>query len=192
MLRFILILPDTPSNGDFLLKDLPGSGKRIDILCRSLAVCFDWAPTSWPKSQLEFVAVLSNEIVITFNDPSEALPVGEVEWAKVIKSTLRGEPQTFTSVREIELDDLVSQILESDNSLVWVLDEEGIPMSSDTNLDLSAQNSFMLGNHRGFNSYAQEVIQRFGIPRVSLGTRSYLGSHCVAAMIALFERLIKQ
>jgi tRNA pseudouridine-54 N-methylase len=82
------MLPQAPPEGDFLLKDLPGSGKRIDILCRDLAACFDWAPVSWSKSQLEIIAVIGNKKTLTFREPKEQIPRGEVELHPVMLKLL--------------------------------------------------------------------------------------------------------
>ncbi|MFW9833030.1 MAG: hypothetical protein ACFFEK_03460 [Candidatus Thorarchaeota archaeon] len=189
MLRFIQMLPQASPEGDFLLKDLPGSGKRIDILCRDLSACFDWAPLSWSKTQLAFIAVIGNEKTLTFRDPKEQIPSGEVGWASIIRESLRGTPPSYVEVTEETLDDVVRKLKQSKRSKLWVLDEEGVLLSEFPNIDLSTQNSFMLGDHRGFDSEAERILSQHKIPRLSLGKKSYLSSHCLASLISEFERV---
>ena len=187
MLRFVQILPQVDSKGDFLLKDLPGSGKRIDVLCRDLAACFSWGPVSWPISSLEMTAVIGNTKILTFSDPQDETPIGEVRWASVIKDSLRDNPPTYVDVSEETLEDLVKRLMQSEGSNLWVLDEQGISLFDCQKILPAAQNSFMLGDHRGFDSEAEGIISQYNIQRVSLGGKSYLSSHCLAAIISEFE-----
>jgi tRNA (pseudouridine54-N1)-methyltransferase len=189
MLRFIQMLPQAPPEGDFLLKDLPGSGKRIDILCRDLAACFDWAPVSWSKSQLEIIAVIGNKKTLTFREPKEQIPRGEVGWASIIRESLRGTPPSYVEVADETLDDVVQKLVQSKKSKVWVLDEEGVLLSEFPKIDANTQNSFMLGDHRGFDSETESIMSQYDIPRLSLGKKSYLSSHCLASLISEFERV---
>jgi tRNA (pseudouridine54-N1)-methyltransferase len=189
MLRFIQMLPQASPEGDFLLKDLPGSGKRIDILCRDLAACFDWAPLSWSKTQLAIIAVVGNKRTLTFRNPKEQIPSGEVGWASIIRESLRGTPPSYVEVSEETLDDVVQKLKQSKRSNLWVLDEEGVLLSEFPNIDLSTQNSFMLGDHRGFDSETERTLSQHKIPRLSLGKKSYLSSHCLASLISEFERV---
>jgi tRNA pseudouridine-54 N-methylase len=125
MLRFVQILPQVSPKGDFLLKDLPGSGKRIDVLCRDLAACFDWGLTSWPKSDLELIAVIGNTKILTFSDPKNQIPHGEVGWASVIRESLREEPPNYVDVSEGTLEDVIKSLNQYGDSKLWVLDEQG-------------------------------------------------------------------
>ena len=190
MLRFIQILPQVSSRGDFLLKDLPGSGKRIDVLCRDLAACFDWGPTSWSKTHLEVVAVIENNKILTVRNPQDQIPHGEVEWASVIRDSLRENPPTYVDVSEGVLNDLIEKLMQQDSNL-WVLDEQGTSLFDGQQIHPAAQNSFMLGDHRGFNSEAEDIISRHNIQKISLGEKSYLSSHCLAAIISEFERMVR-
>ncbi|MHA1906248.1 MAG: hypothetical protein ACW98Y_03060 [Candidatus Thorarchaeota archaeon] len=189
-LRFIAIFPDIPLDGRFILKDLPGSGKRIDVLCRSLAACFDWASSSESKDNLEFIAILSHSLLMRFKVSQDASTKGETWWATTIREAIRGNPQDFVSVEEVPLEDSLKSIKRRDPHL-YVLEEEGVTLASIIKSSSAPQYSFMLGNHRGFDERTIQIIQNLDIPRVSLGHRSYLGSHCVATVISHFERIEK-
>ncbi|MCF2136040.1 MAG: hypothetical protein K9W43_02270 [Candidatus Thorarchaeota archaeon] len=188
LLQFIQLLPKVPADGDFLLKDLPGSGGRVDLLCRDLAACFDWGPESWPKDGLELLAVIANKIVLIFRDPKEKLPVGERAWAEVIQQSLRGNPPSYITIEESSIEQIVGEIIDRPDSKIWVLDEGGDPLSEKRLWECHTQNSFMLGDHVGFDSRAQMAIRKFDVPRVSLGATSYLSSHCIVNVISASER----
>ncbi len=161
------------------------------MLCRDLAACFDWGPVSWSKSSLEIIAVIANTKILTFSDPKNQLPHGEVGWASVLKDSLRKNPPTYVDVSDGTLEDLVNRLLQIEGSNLWVLDEQGISLSDYQKILPYAQNSFILGDHRGFDSEAEGIISRFNIQRISLGGKSYLSSHCLAAIISEFERMVK-
>jgi len=191
MLRFVQILPQVSPTGDFLLKDLPGSGKRIDVLCRDLAACFSWGPKSWPKSNLEMIAVIANTKILTFSNPQDIIPSGEVEWASVIRYSLRENPPNYIDVSDGTLDDVINRLNQEDDSRLWVLDEEDINLFEAQTVRLDTQNSFMLGDHRGFDSQSEGTISQYNLPRISLGKKSYLSSHCLAAIISEFEGMVR-
>lgn len=188
MLRFVQILPNASPKGDFILKDLPGSGNRIDVLCRVLAACFDWGPKFWSKSNLEVIAVISNSVILKFHNPGDQIPQGEIGWASVIRDVLQGRPHSFIDVVEGTVEDVLKQL---HDSAVWVLDEEGDDLSNFDIIHSTTQNSFMLGDHRGFDSQTVSLVSKYNLPRISLGKKSYLSSHCLAAIISEFERMVR-
>ncbi|MHA1741838.1 MAG: hypothetical protein ACTSVD_07090 [Candidatus Thorarchaeota archaeon] len=189
LLRFIQVMPNASVDGRFHLRDLPSSGKRIDLLCRVLAAAFDWGPDTWPKSRIEVVAVLGNTVRMVFHYPSERLPVGERAWATVIRDALQGDPAPFVTVGQCNLHDTVRELMAHSDSRVWVLEESGYPFRTALDMGTAAQNSFMLGNHVGLDSVAQSVVEEFNIPRLTLGRRSMLSSHCISTVISEFERM---
>lgn len=173
------------------MKDLPGSGKRIDVLCRDLAACFEWGPVSFLKSNLELIALIGETTVLTFRHPQDQIPLGEVGWASVIKESLRGQQPAFVEVSEGSLDDIIRKLNQPKESGLWVLDEDGAHLSDTKSVHQFTQNSFMLGNHKGFDSQTKNLISELGIPKVSLSKKSYLSSHCLAAIISEFERMVR-
>ncbi len=173
------------------MKDLPGSGKRIDVLCRDLAACFEWGRSSWPKSNLELIAVIGNSKILKFKDPKDQVPQGEVGWAIVIRDSLRGEPPSFVEVTDGTVEDVIRCLNQRKRSSLWVLDEKGASQFEIQSTDQITQNSFMLGDHRGFDTLTENIISQFNIPKLSLGKKSYLSSHCLAAIISEFEKKVR-
>ena len=191
MIRFLQLHPQVSAEGNFLLKDLPGSGKRIDVLCRGLAACFEWAPMTWPKSSLEMIAIIGGTKILRFREPANQTFGGELEWAIAIRDSLRGEPPGFITVSNGTLEDVIHELNKPPESVLWVLDEKGSKLSEVPDVHLAPQNSFMLGDHRGFDSQTLDVISKYKIPKISLGRKSYLSSHCLAAIISEFERTVR-
>lgn len=190
LLRFIQILPNVSSKADFILKDLPGSGKRIDVLCRCLAACFDWGPTTWSRSELEYIAVIDKDAVLIIRNPQNQ-GMTEIWWAMMIKNALRGEPPEFIMLSHKSLGEIMHEIQQAPQSKIWILEESGQSLDKEIKLNLAPQNSFMLGDHRGFNSQTIKLVGDFDIGRVSIGKQSYLSSHTVATVISTFERVSK-
>ncbi|MFW9845243.1 MAG: hypothetical protein ACFFD6_00730 [Candidatus Thorarchaeota archaeon] len=190
LLRFILHLPTISKSGKFVLKDLPGSGQRIDVLCRSLAACFDWGPTIWPRMNLEIVALIEDDTSLRFVNPGQNLPRGEVAWASVIQASLTGSAPDYVGVERLSLKDIVIRELGRENSALWALEETGTPLLETNRIDPSAQNSFIIGNHRGFDSDTLKIFDDHSIYRLSLGRISYLTSHCVVGLLSHLEEMI--
>lgn len=189
LIRFVQVLPEVSEKADFLLKDLPSSGKRIDILCRDLAACFDWGPAHWQKSNLEFVAIIGNSKVLEFHNPGESIPKGEREWAQVIQDSLKNNPPGFVKIFNNNLESLIKKYERPSESRLWVLHEDGDPIEKCKFNITGIQNSFMLGDHRGFDSSIENLMSKYNLWKVSLGKTSYLSSHCVASIISEFERM---
>jgi tRNA (pseudouridine54-N1)-methyltransferase len=184
-LTFIQILPTANIMGDFILKDLPGSGKRIDVVCRVFAACFDWGPVTMKKSNIEVIAVIANNVILKVQYPKENIPSGEKAWAKIIKESLNGNPPDFVHFSEGNLESVITAY---SNANLWVLHEDGEERDLQDIASSTTDNSFMLGDHRGFDSQTEDLITKYALRKVSLGTISYLSSHCVAHIISEFER----
>jgi tRNA (pseudouridine54-N1)-methyltransferase len=187
LLRFIQLLLDGPRDGRFILKDLPGSGKRIDLLCRDLAACFDWGPDQWPRNALELIVLLPEDVALLFHHPGGRIPVGERAWAEEIQSVLDGNDSDLIEKQSVDTKELLRSLLAEENSSLWVLEESGPDIRSITNLDVEAQNSFILGDHQGFGKDILHMISQLDISPISLGPHSYLSSHCIASVISEME-----
>ena len=144
MLRFIQILPQASPMGDFILKDLPGSGKRIDVLCRDLAACFSWGPKSWPKESLELIAIISNSRILTFYYPGKDTPQSEVEWASVIRNALMDNPPDYVKVADGSIEETIIKFHKPFESSLWVLEENGSHISTIVTKHSPTQNSLFI------------------------------------------------
>lgn len=187
-LRFVGIYSTISADAEFSMKDLPGSGRRVDVLCRSLEACFDWAAESLNAAIIEYVAVLEDETVLRFTNPGDAEGKGETWWAGHIRNSLKNNPPPFVRVMKITFETLLQDLRKERNQQIFVLEEEGRPLRTRMLEQASPQYSFILGDHRGFSERTRSVFHSFDIPPISLGPKSYLGSHSVAAVISELER----
>ena len=188
MLRFIQILPNASKSGDFILKDLPGSGKRIDVLCRVLSACFTWGPSKWDNNRIELLAVIGDSVILRIQNPEQKTPTGERAWAQILKDSLKGNPPEYVQVYEGNLESIIIDLNKPPKSILWILHEEGEDLKLQEISISETDNSFMLGDHRGFNSQTEELTSKYALRKVSLGKTSYLSSHCAAHIISEFER----
>ncbi len=188
MLRFIQILPNVSTSGDFILKDLPGSGKRIDVLCRVLSACFSWGSSKWDKHRIELLAVIGDSVILRIQNPEQKTPTGERAWAQILKDSLKGNPPEYVRVQKGNLESIIIDLNKPPKSILWILHEEGEGMKVQEISISETDNSFMLGDHRGFSSQSEELISKYALQKVSLGDTSYLSSHCAAHIISEFER----
>ncbi len=190
LLRFVLIFPSLTLNEHFHVRDLPGSGRRIDILCRSLAACFDWGPTTWPRKRLQIAAIIGNRVVLEIDCPETNVLQGEVFWALEIRRALSGNPPSYIAVKEIGLADYIDEVLSASNSKIWALEETGIGIAEVPGLDATSSHIILIGDHEGYSEESLAILSDRSIYRISLGRTSYLGSHCIAAIIGLLERKV--
>lgn len=116
---------------------------------------------------------------------------GEPQWGSIIRDAMKGHLSDSVTIKHSSLHDFIAELLASAGSQLWVLEENGTSISSCISNDRAMQSSFIIGDHRGFDSSTQRVIDNCNIPSVSLGAASYLGSHCIAAVISEFERMTK-
>ncbi len=170
------------------MKDLPGSGKRIDVLCRVLSACFEWGPNTLQQNKIEVIAVIGDSVILRFQFHEESIPSGEKAWAQVLKESLKGNPPDYVRVQGSNLESIIRELNNSPKSNLWILHEEGDELNLQEISISETDNSFMLGDHRGFNSQTEELISKYALRKVSLGNTSYLSSHCVANIISEFER----
>ncbi len=91
-------------------------------------------------------------------------------------------------VSEVSTEDIIMKYSNSPRSKLWIMDEAGSHISTVLSEESITQNSFMLGDHKGFDSHTETLMSRYSLPKVSLGKKSYLSSHCVASIISEFER----
>jgi tRNA pseudouridine-54 N-methylase len=134
-------------------------------------------------------AVIGNEIILTFRHLGKDQAKGEPQWGSIIRDALKGHLSDNVIVKHSSLHDFITELLASAGSQLWVLEEGGMSISRGIGNDGASQSSFIVGDHRGFDSGTQRVIDNCNIPSVSLGAASYLSSHCIAAVISEFERM---
>jgi len=139
------------------------------------------------REGLEYIAILSHSLYLDIVAPKGVYGKGETWWAEAIRNSMRGLPPENIEIKEMPIE-LALEGLLKENPCMFVLDEKGQSIADFSLSPSASQYSFMLGNHLGFDERTVQIINEMDIQKVSLGHRSYLGSHCVAAIISHFER----
>ena len=135
---------------------------------------------------LEFVAVIADNTTLRIRDPGESLPRGEVQWADTIRRALAESDIDFGQCQRLGLSDILAELHQGH---VWALEETGEPFGENRITNPHGENTFIIGDHRGFDFQTQRILEDHSIYRLSIGNTSYLSSHCVAAIISKFESL---
>ena len=137
---------------------------------------------------LEFVAVIAGKITLRVRDPGGLLPRGEVQWAEAIRRILGESKIDFGQCQRLGLPELLAELHQGH---VWALEETGEPFRESRITNPHGENTFIVGDHRGFDSQTQRTLDDHSIYRLSIGKTSYLSSHCIAAIISKFERMVE-
>jgi len=184
------------TSNKFSIKDLAGTSGRLDIICRCLlaTVSFGYqniffhtvlyGPPSPPKS-IEFIGNII-----------KPLPSDEIRVAKLFQTLLN--PQNTAQIKGIIVRNKsfaqIASELAQDGQLL-LLQEKGLQLWEQlSKLDEpqfeNQSLSFVLGDHVDLTSQEIEfLIEQLRAIPVSLGTQSYLASHCIIySLIELKKR----
>jgi tRNA (pseudouridine54-N1)-methyltransferase len=189
----VLDAPRGRTAEDFLIRDVPGTSGRLDVVCRILTATFRTIP-EWTEF-LTFIAVLSGPpnppltLVVT-NPKDNSIPDSELACALIFKGLLLRYHTTgdtthpsfpaFKLVRKKFLD-ILSEFTKRDTQIYYLV-EEGTPFQNEV-FDLDHNLIFLLGDDRGIPLDHEKAIESAQIRKISLGKQSYLGSHVVSLVL---------
>jgi tRNA (pseudouridine54-N1)-methyltransferase len=192
-LTVLLDAPRCRTADDFLIRDVPGTSGRLDVVCRVLAATFravpDWSPF------LEFLAVLGGPpnppLLLRVSNVSNAgIPEGELALALILKTLLNryrtaGAEQLaawpqFALTRQGFEDTL--RAVAKRRAQSYYLVERGTPLKS-VHLNLTSPQVFVLGDDRGLPSEHEALLLQHSAKEVAIGKQSLLGSHAVSLLL---------
>ena len=105
--------------------------------------------------------------------------INERTLAKVFLSVLKGEEILGISVYRADLKNILKKLLENQVKMYY-LHERG------KNIDCSIFNhdrvGFILGDQRGLLPSDEKVLEKYSVPKISLGKKSYLSSYCILVL----------
>jgi len=180
MITFIIKANKARTAPDFLLKDLPGSGGRMDILCRCLSSAL--LVSHGIRSDVEVILCLSGppgppKCIRVLGDKVKYLSPDERSTAILIRKALAAyrEGEEIESTPGIYVSDAsFGSIIEKNKDRLVLLDEEGedydeVPMDDPC---------FVLGDHLGFDE--EEEVHLKGVAhRMRVSPRILHASHCI-------------
>lgn len=175
----------------FLIRDLPGTSGRLDVIFRCILATFSFGfhnrvfhtvlngPPDPPKS-------------VEFNgNRLKELPQDEIGMALLFQTLL--DPLTKRTVEGIHLAknsflQIATEL--SQEGEVFLLQEKSMPFHKYLNELKKTQSkmnsvSFVLSDYLDLNQQEEEDLNQLGVKRISLGSQSYLASHCI--VFVLFE-----
>ena len=167
----------------FSLNDLPGAAGRMDILCRCVNAALFLSHDL--RRDVRVFLVLKGEpqskIVCFDGSKVRYLSPDERSAASLIKKALEKEAKEFwtestpgVSVRKGDLDILLALL----NKKITYLREDG----EDVRGRKFDQPLFVLGDHMGLTDEEEELIERYGNEKVSVGPISLHADHCIVLL----------
>jgi tRNA (pseudouridine54-N1)-methyltransferase len=187
MRRFILLGHKAPISPDFILNDLPGSGGRLDVLCRAIGATFFLSHDL--RRDTELTLLLQNQVQIRFvGERLRGLNPDERSTAGLIKSALEklndkeveSTPGIFIS--RSDLPAVLDHLFQSRAQPV-LLHEDGIPIDS---YQPPPNPAFVLSDHLEFTGSELDTLSE--LPRISLGGQSLHASQCITIVHYLLDR----
>lgn len=194
MRRFIFVSHTAPPTGEWNPNDLPGSGGRIDVLCRNLQSVFFLshglredceATLVFAANPLKPRAVRVSGRDIQMFNPDERSTAARIQQAlnasgnaPIWKKVQRG-----LDVAAVDLATVVDEV--RGQGTLLLLDPQGEEAAT---VMWPKDPIFLLSDHTPFTKDEYAVLEKAGARRVSLGPHWYHGNHAVAVVQWLMDR----
>lgn len=187
MRRFVFLAHRVPVNGDFTLNDLPGSGGRIDVICRAVGAAL--FVSHGIRHDVEATVLVHNEVQIRIlGSRVKRLNPDERSTASLLKRALEAAneeetestPGIFVSRRA--LSDVLNRLYQHEANPV-LLHERGTDVDSFT---FPPDPAFILSDHVELAEDEERTLA--DVPRVSLGDAPLHTSQCVSIVHYLLDR----
>jgi len=186
MRNFIIFSRKGVTSPDFSLNDLPGSGGRMDLVCRCVNSAL-WI-SHGVRDDTNIYIVLNGPpdppitIVFKGNSIKRVSPDERniASWIKKAIASARGKE--WTKVQDGILSSKKSfqdVIRELKDNPIYVLHENGKFLDE---IEIKKNPVFVLGDHIGLPKKEEFFVKRFNCEKISLGKISYLASHCITIM----------
>jgi len=196
MREFILRALKAKTSPDFTLDDLPGSGGRMDLVCRcisnSLFVAQDMRRDTIFHAVLEG-PLLPPKIVSFFGETLRNVAPDERNVASHIQRALEegrdlklGEEKEISpgiKVFKKSFERLIKE--KSENSQLIYLNKKGKDMND---FEFKKNVVIVLGDHIGLPRESEKLLKRLKSEKLSLGPKTYLASHCIVIVHNILDR----
>ncbi|MBE0523213.1 MAG: tRNA (pseudouridine(54)-N(1))-methyltransferase TrmY [Methanosarcinales archaeon] len=202
MREFIVVGHKARTDSNFNLNDLPGTGGRMDILCRCV------------NSSLFLSHDLRRDVVIYL------VLLGEPETSKIVKFEGKNvrylNPDERSSgslikkaldknagshwklstpgvwIRKGDLNDIIHEVMDgAENKILLYLSEDGIDIRKSDEKPLLDDVVFVLGDHMGMTPEEESIIKDAGSNIINIGPVSLHADHCIVLVNNEFDRNMK-
>jgi tRNA (pseudouridine54-N1)-methyltransferase len=182
MRTFVIVAHKAVTTPKFSLNDLPGAAGRMDIVARCISASLFLSHDL--RRDVDTYSILLGEpsppVTVRFNgEKVRYLSPDERSAAALIKKALEkgapsaGEEESTPGVyiSKRSFDDVVSGL----DNIVY-LHEEGEDIRS---IGLTGNESYVLSDHQNLTPEEEDVLEKKGAKRVSLGKKLYHADHCI-------------
>ncbi|MFX0079830.1 MAG: hypothetical protein ACFE8O_11380 [Candidatus Hermodarchaeota archaeon] len=197
-ITILLDAPRTRTDDEFLIRDVPGTSGRLDVVCRILIAAYRTAPIF--TSCIQVNAILGGPphppLLLRIEDVNSGeFPESELSCALIIKGLLHNYRTTKTersrqwpqfSIMTKSFDDTLKEVASSSSQLLYLI-EKGKPIDQ-MKIDLDQPITLILGDDQGLLADHEKLVYQYPVQEVSIGTRSLLGSQVVSLVLLEMAR----
>jgi tRNA (pseudouridine54-N1)-methyltransferase len=197
-ITILLYAPRTRTDDEFLIRDVPGTSGRLDVVCRILIAAYRTAPTF--TSYIQVNAILGGPphppLLLRIDDVNSGdFPESELSCALIIKGLLQNYRTSKTgrsrqwpqfSIMAKSFDDTLKEVASPTSQLLYLV-EKGKPLDQ-VNIDFNQSITLILGDDQGLPAEHEKRVYQYPIQEVSIGTRSLLGSQVVSLFLLEMAR----
>lgn len=199
MREFIVVGHKAHTDGNFNLNDLPGSGGRIDILCRCVN-CALFLSHDLRRDVIIYLVLLGEpdipRIVKFEGENVRYLNPDERSSGSLIKKALERSaiPRWRESTRGVwirlgGLADLLEEVVTEEKRLFY-LQEDGEDIRNVFKENVQDTTVFVLGDHTGMTPEEEIVIQDLDAKTINIGPISLHADHCIILVNNEIDRTV--
>ena len=202
MREFIVVGHKARTDSNFNLNDLPGTGGRMDILCRcvnsSLFLSHDLR-----RDVVIYLVLLgepeTSKIVKFEGKNVRYLNPDERSSGSLIKKALDKSAGSYWKlstpgvwIRTGDLNDILHEVMDgAENKILFYLSEDGIDIRKSDEKPLLDDVVFVLGDHMGMTPEEESIIKDAGSNIINIGPVSLHADHCIVLVNNEFDRNMK-
>ena len=199
MREFIVVGHKARTDGNFNLNDLPGSGGRMDILCRCVNSAL-FLSHDLRRDVIIYLVLLGEPdkpgIVKFEGENVRYLNPDERSSGSLIKKALEKsaiprwrESTPGVWIRLGGLADLLEEVITDKKSLFYLL-EDGGDIRDEFRENMPEDTVFVMGDHTGMTSEEETVIQDLDAKTINVGPISLHADHCIILVNNEIDRTV--
>ncbi|MFX1301495.1 MAG: hypothetical protein ACFFAL_10890 [Promethearchaeota archaeon] len=194
----LLDAPRTRTDEEFLIRDVPGTSGRLDVVCRILIAAYRTTPIF--TSCIQVNAILGGPphppLLLRIDDvTSDEFPESELSCALIIKGLLHNYGTTKTkcsrqwpqfSIMAKSFDDILKEAASASSQILYLV-EKGKPLDQ-VKINFDKPITLILGDDQGLHAEHEKLVYQYPVQEVSIGTRSLLGSQVISLVLLEMAR----
>ncbi len=184
MVSFIIVFNRVPPS-DFNIKNIPGTGNRLDVILRSILAVLNSNYYNHLNPQIIIVFEKHfNKPKTLFIDPSIRLNIenefsAALFFKKLLKTSFESSELPENMIIEpLSFEDLILSL--KTTRTLYYMHKKGDPLSVNP---LQTHNpAFILGDCDGLTEIQEKFLKTLNIQKISLGSVEYLTSQCISLL----------